>query len=256
MTEIAASGAEPSDKAKLYAYNAMAAATYSGFAGMLSFGVKGMFDAAYKNIPQGATFPLEEIAGDLAKTVSQLTTALANDPHFHWYNAAVQLGGHLVTQNFQLGRVAWNQAINNGLITGYLADKKALSDKLGELRRFNMVTGRPYEETDINANPYMNLEQKRFKMEQDPIKAMQMAIPMINTIIQVYGNKPDVMMQKLKALKSNSYATFPSMENTPLSFMEYINYLGRLHGPQAAQEALYDYMSHKMINKAKSAAVP
>jgi hypothetical protein len=234
----------------------MAAATYSGFAGMLSLGAKGMFDAAYKNTPQGMAFPLDEMTTDLAKTVSQVITAAANDPHFNWFHAAQEVSKHILTQNFQLGRTIWNQGINNGLITGYPADIKLLSDKLGELRRFNMVTGRPYDEGGMESNPYMNMEQKRFKMEQDPMKALQQAAPMINTIIQVYGNKPDIMMQKLKALKQNSYATMPSMENTPLSFMEYIRYLGHLKGPQAAQDALMDYMKHKMINEVKSSMVP
>jgi hypothetical protein len=119
-----------------------------------------------------------------------------------------------------------------------------------------MVEGLPYSDIDSSSNPYMNMEQKEFKLEQDPAKAIQQLPSMINNIIKTYGSNPDVMMQKLKALKQNSYETFPSMENTPLSFFKYLGYLQREEGPEAAQNELQDYLKHKLVNQVKSSVVP
>jgi hypothetical protein len=64
------------------------------------------------------------------------------------------------------------------------------------------------------------------------------------------------MMAKLKSLKQNQYATFPSLEDTPISFMKYLSFLGKKEGPQQAQEALVDFMKHKAISEAKSSVIP
>jgi len=47
---------------------------YAGFGGLLSQVAKYPFDAVYKNKPQGATFPLDEVASDFATTAGQIAT--------------------------------------------------------------------------------------------------------------------------------------------------------------------------------------
>lgn len=256
LSEIASSDRGLQGNVPLLGYNLMASLSYAGFGGMLSQFAKVPFDAVNKNTPQGMVFPFDELIGDMGKTLTQATTAIANDPNLNWLELTKQLTGHFLTTNFQLGRVAYNQAINNGLVTGLQEDKKMLSDKMNQLRRFDMVEGLPYNEIDISGNPFLNLEQKRFKLEQDPQKAMQQLIPLINNTIAKYGDKPDVLMSKLKSLKENSYATFPPIEDMPLSFMKYISYLNKLEGPEQAQTALADYMQHRVVNEVKSAVVP
>jgi len=240
----------------LVAYNAIAAMMYSGFGGLLSQVAKYPFDFVYKNTPQGATFPLDEVASDLMGTFKDVSTTIANDPNVNWVTLAQAVTMHTLTSNMQLTRMAVNQGINSGLITGLPAEKKILSDKMGQLRRFDMVEGLPYNEIDQGSNPYMNLEQKRFKMEQDPAKAMAMLPGLVSNIIDTYKGQPDVMMSKLRALKENQYSTFPSMESMPLSFMKYVGYLHRTEGSQAAQSELQDYMRHKVVNEVKGSAVP
>jgi hypothetical protein len=229
---------------------------YSGFGGLLSQIAKYPFDFAYKNSPQGATFPLDTLASDLVDTFKDVSTAIANDPNINWVSLAETVTQRVLSNNIQLTRIAINQGINNGLITGLPAEKKMLSDKMAQLRRFNMVEGLPYAEIDSGSNPYMNIEQKRYKMEQDPQKAMQMLPGLVQNIFQTYSDKPDVMLSKLKALKENQYATFPSMEDMPLSFMRYMSFLARDKGPAAAQAEFMDYMKHKMVNELKSSVVP
>jgi hypothetical protein len=256
LQEIASGEAGLSGNKSLVAYNLMAAATYAGFGGMLSMLGKVPFDMIYKNQAQGMIFPLDEWVSDIASTASKLTTAATNDTNFNWYHAAQYAMAHELTSNFQFGRIVYNQAINNGVIAGDLAEKKELADKLGQLRRFDMVQGLPYAEQDAAGNPYMNLEQKQFKLTTDMNQAVKALPGLVNNIIQSYHDKPDVMMSKLKALKENSYSTMPSLESMPIEMMKYVAYLDREKGPGAGQAMLQDYLRHKMINEAKGEMVP
>ena len=256
LQEIAASDRGIAGNPGLLAYNLMAATTYAGFGGLISQIAKYPFDFAYKNQPIGATFPMDEIATDTVTTARYISEAMANDPNINYVNLAKMAAMHMLSTNFQMSRIAINQGIDSGLITGLPAEKKALADKMGQLRRFDMVEGLPYQDIDANDNAYMNLEQKKFKMEQDPQKAMAMLPGLINNIVTTYHSNPDVMMSKLKALKENAYETFPSMEQMPLQMFKYIGYLQREEGPEAAQKELMDYMKHKVINEAKASVVP
>lgn len=256
LQDIASSEGGVKGNIPLVAYNAIAAAQYAGFAGLLSQVAKYPFDIAYKNSPQGATFPLDNAVSDIATTAGQVGQAIANDPAINWLELTSHVMGHLLSNNIGLAKVALNQGIDNGLVTGTVSDKKALNDKLGELRRFDMVSGLPYDQSESAANPYMNLEQKKFKTEQDPEKIVQQLPVLVNNIVSKYGDKPDVLMAKLKGLKENEYDIMPSPDSYPLSFVKYISFLKKEKGDDAANAILVDYMRHKIINEAKAEAVP
>jgi hypothetical protein len=256
LTDIASSSRGYSGNIPALAYNAMAASQYAVFGGMYSQILRWPFDMAFRNSPQGATFPLDEIAIDIGNVAMKAGEAIFNDKNLNWGQLAGEVGMHLMTHDLQLGRVAFNHAVDSGTITGYEADKKALTDKLNQVRRFKLVEGIPANDAGSGELSFMDLGQKHFKMEQDPAKAMQMIPSLVQGIIRGYGNNPDVMLEKLKALKSNSYATFPSMDDTPLEFMKYVSFLQREKGPEKAQEALTDYMRHKVINEAKGSVIP
>lgn len=256
LSEIVASDKGLSGNKPLLMYNAIAAMQYSGFGGLLSQVAKYPFDFVYKNAPQGATFPLDEVGTDLASTLKNVSSAIANDPNINYVDLAKAVMMHTLSSNIQLSRIAINQGINNGLISGLPAEKKILADKMGELRRFDMAEGLPYNDIDEGTNPYMNIEQKKFKMEQDLPTAMKELPGLMQNIIANYHNQPDVMLSKLKALKQNDYATMPSLEDMPLSFVKYLGYLNREQGPVEAQKALHDYLLHKVTNEAKASVVP
>lgn len=256
LSEIASSDRGIAGNAGPLMYNAIAAMQYAGFGGLLSQVAKYPFDFVYKNQPQGATFPLDQIATDLATTTSQVASSIANDPNLNWVDLAKSVSMHVLQSDMQLSRIAINQGINSGLITGLPAEKKLLADKMGELRRFDMVEGLPYNDIEQGSNPYMNIEQQKFKHDPDIPEAVQMLPGMLHNIIQKYGSQPDVMMQKIKALKENVYQTFPSMETTPMQFFKYLQYLGRTEGPEKAQSMLEDYMMKTIGNKVKSGIVP
>lgn len=241
----------------LVAYNMIAAMQYAGFAGMLSQVARYPFDIAYKNNPQGATFPLDEMGSDVVNTVKNIAGAAANDPLFDWSEAAVKVASHLATQNVAMGRMSYNQLANHGLLTDMQNEKQSTLLKENELRKFQMSNGFPYDEqTQDTANPYMNLEQKKFKGTQDIKEAAGMLPGLISNIIKNYHETPDVMMEKLKSLKGAEYPTMPNPETLPLEFGKYIQYINRRQGLEAAQSAIQDYFRHKAINEAKSSMVP
>lgn len=257
LTEIASSEKGLEGNKLLVGYNLISAAQYAGFGGMLSSFAKWPMDILYKNNPQGSVFPLDEIASDMKDTLGKFTSAYNNDPNFNLAHASMELVTHIFMTDIQLSRVVINQGINNGMITGSVADRKQLSDKLSKLRRFDMVSGLPYDDqTPSNANEFMNLEQKKFKREQDLSKAMDMLPGLVDNIVSTYGKDPDIMMAKLKALKENQYETFPSIENMPIEYMKYLAYLQKMEGPEKAQAELQDYMKHKTINEVKAGIVP
>lgn len=256
LQEIASSDKGLEGNKGLVAYNMIAAMQYSGFGGLLSQIAKYPFDFSYKNNPQGATFPLDEVTSDIAKTLHQVGEAVANDPNVNWVDLAKTVTMHTLSNDFQLGRIAINQGINSGLITGLPAEKKMLADRMGQLRRFDMVDGLPYNDIDEAGNLYMNIEQKKFKGEQDINEAMKQLPSLVDNIFKTYGDRPEVLMGKLKALKENQYATFPSISDAPMAFFKYLSYLTRNEGAAKAQEELAAYMQYRTTNQIKSSVVP
>lgn len=258
LNEIAASEKGLEGNKGLLAYNAIAAMQYAGFGGLISQVAKYPFDLAYNNQPQGATFPIDEIAMDTAKTVSDaIKAAMHSDGSVNAPALVTEVARHMLTQDVQMGRIGINQAINNGLIAGSAGEKKALNDKLGQLRRFKQVSGLPVEDNEPStSNPYMNLDQKDFKRTQDITKAAQELPSLINGLIAKWGDKPDILQEKLKGLKQNSYATMPNPDTMAPSFVKYVQYLQRFEGIDKAEEAVKDYFTHKVVNEAKASMVP
>jgi len=241
------------------AYQAMAMASYAGFGGILSTVARWPFDIAFRNAPQGATFPLDEEVSGLVKVGNNVVDALLNDPTGNWMNIGAHGIADILKNNIQLARVGYNHMADLGMLSPERNELKATSDKMAELRRFKQVSGYT---VDLQGgagdeNPYMNLEQRSFKREQDMGKAMQELPALVNTLVTKYGDKPDVMLSKLRSLKSNStYETMPSFEDTPLVFTRYLSFLQKREGNNAANARLMDYMQHKIVNAAKASAVP
>jgi hypothetical protein len=257
IQEIAAGSGDTDTKLKLYGYNALAAMQYAGFGGVVSQMAMWLPNAMYGDKPQGAIFPLDEIVSDVGTNLKDALFATFNDRLAKWPDIIKEFMQRVLIRNVQMARMAINQGIDKGIITGTLAQRKELTDKLEQLERFQKISGNPFATpSGIGENPYMNLEQKQFKREQDIPKAMGMLPPIIQGIVQNYSDKPDIMMAKLKALKENPYATFPSLENEPIQFRNYMDWLTRVKGPQAAQQELMEYTKHKAINEAKASVVP
>lgn len=256
LSEIGSSEPGFSGNKMAVAYNLMAMSSFAGFAGILSNVAKWPFDVYFKNAPQSASFPADEILSNMFNTIRNVGETVANDPDIDYLKVGSRALLDLVKNNIQLARIGINRAADAGLIQSE-SYRKNLADRMGELRRYKMVSGLPFEsQTATEGNPYLNLSQKDFKKEQDLNKAMQDVQPLIRNIINRWGNNPEVMMEKLKGLRQNQYATMPSLEDTPMAFFRYLKFLRNSQGEEAAQEHVNDFLRHEMINHAKSAMVP
>jgi len=239
------------------AYNLMAMGSYVGFAGILSVAGKAVEDMAHKNIPQGATFPLDEVISGPVTRISQFVSAMLNDEHFDYLQGGMKLATDIAKENIQTARIATSWLANTSLASEGEQYSKGLNKKTSELRKFKMVEGLPYEsQTGIVGNPYVDMGEKKFKRTGDLGEAMKELPSLISEAFEKSKGNPEVLRSELQKLKGNSYQTFPSFENTPMAFMRYLTYLNKEMGPQKANEVLQDYIKKNTVNKVKSEMVP
>ena len=261
ISEIANSSKGIEGNIPLDAYKAMALASYVGFGGILSTAAKAAGDIAFKNIPQSATFPLDEVMSTLVHRPMQAISALINDPNIKsmddYTRVVSKLATDLVKENIQFGRIAVSWAARDKDLLPNENYYKELNKKNTELRRFKMAEGLPYEfQTASTGNPYMDLGIKQFKHTQDLGEAAGEARGLIQGSIQNAQGNPDVMRSKLHALKSNVYETMPDPDTQPLIFKKYRDFLEKEVGPEETNDMIRDYFIHKAFNSAKSAMIP
>lgn len=242
----------------LAAYNLMSMASYTGFAGILSTAAKAGQDIAFKNIPQGASFPLDEMISNPVHRVTQFLSAMYNDPTFDYTKAAPKLALDLVRENFQLGRILENHTADHTDILGENAHyEKNVNDALGDLRRFKMAEGLPYDAQEVSdANPYTDRELKEFKRTQDLGTAAGDLPDLISAAFTKANGNIEVLRQQLSKIKQNNYETMPSPQDIPRTFLSYLNYISNTQGQEAASERLSNYLMQENVNKFKSSLVP
>jgi len=265
LADIAASSRGVEGNIPAVAYNWMSAASFGGLGGMISLAAKVPFDIYYRNAPQGMVFPLDEYATEYGRIAIHAADALINDPTVNPTKLAAQVANDLILNNTQLGRVVLNQAINAGVINEHndsttareLAYKRYTGDANSQLRRFEQVEGLPIPPNEASeANPYLNLEAKRFKHTQDIGEAVGNIQSILKSYIDKYHSSPDILMQKIKGLKENPLNVFPSVETNPIVFGRYMQFLTKEYGQHTAMGMLAEYETRKAINSAKGQIVP
>ncbi len=236
-------------------YQATAMASFSGYMGILSSLAKSGFDVAYKNKPQGAAFPLDETISNMMNTGSNYFSALINGDG-DYYQMTQKAALDFLKENIQLARIANSWAAKADVIPGEKY-KKEIAEKTRDLRAWKTTEGLPIIQQSVDeSNPYLEINQKLFKQESDPAKAAGELPELIQSIVQRYGNNPEVLATKLQGLKTNNYKSLPSPENEPLAFARYIQQVRATQGPEAAQNLISDYLRKTAINRMKSSMVP
>lgn len=120
-----------------------------------------------------------------------------------------------------------------------------------------MVEGMPYDEqVEPSNNPYLNLESKRFKRTGDIGEAVQQLPELVTKAFEASNGNIEVLQNKLRALKQNTYETMPNPDRIPISFFRYLNFISNTRGPEEAANRMMDYMRQNAINRAKSSLVP
>lgn len=254
-------GTKLEDNKDLIMYHLTELGSLAGFGGILSSSLKDVMDMMHKNSPNGlgAIFPLDEVVSSTGNIAEKVAGAIRNGDS----DIGEVMGRGVVDwakQNIQLARVAIYNAEKYGGALPEDAARHKYSQDLGDERRFEMASGQPYEDQSsmgAESNPYLTLEENKFKKDMDIPRALQEELPaLIHKWMNLYGDKPQILMQKLQGLKQNEYATEPNPDENPAKFASYQRYLGMSQGEQTATDRLIDFMKHRMVNEVKSSIVP
>jgi hypothetical protein len=261
LTELVNSSRGVEGNIPLVAYNLMAMASYTGFAGVMSVLAKAGADIAYKNTPQGAAFPLDELISNPVTRAAQLLTAISNDPDADYLKLGMKFGHDLVNDNFQLGRILQSNLADRGLLDENANYQKQLNTKTQDERRWKMAEGMPYEAQGMTGtNPYLDFDEKSFKRTSDLGEAARQLPDLISDAVKksTVGGviNPNTLTKEIAKLKGNSYQTFPSPEEEPYNFSKYYKFLQDTQGKEEAQKRLTDFLVKREINKAKSQMIP
>lgn len=202
----------------------------------------GLYGKTPRNL---VSFPTATAALDLQEKTTDMVEALRNGEDFWDVWKAYTLD--LLTHNVQMLRLAEGQ-VNK--------DDTKRGEKFRDLRIFNQLEGGKANADIPKTNQYLDLANKEYKQSTDVNEAANLLPTILKKAISDADGDPYVLMQKLRALKGNSYQTMPSFETMPIKFLRYINNLKTTQGDKAAAQRLEDYLKQKTVNKVKSALVP
>jgi hypothetical protein len=194
-----------------------------------------------------ATMAVDTIANNLADYVKAIQDG--EDP----IDSTANLIKVLTTQSSQTGRYLWNW-------TGGREDAQE-KEKFRDVRAWKEVTGQPVSDFGSRPNEFANLGQKKFKKETDLSKAAEMLPDLFEKAVEDARESngvvdPYKLKRNLASLKQNNYQTMPNMQNDPIGFYRYYNYLEKTQGKEAAMQRLQDYVMRNAVNKAKTNMVP
>jgi hypothetical protein len=198
--------------------------------------------------------------------IGNLLSALKNgDIGDNWWDRVLPLTQKALLdwtkQNVQIARVGLVnlEKASGGEIMPQDYARHQQTQKEQDLRRFQMSSGLPYEDQSLMGavNPYTTLGAQQFHRNMDLKQAVTEQLPpLVHNLIGKYGDKPQVLLDRLDALKKNGYQTVPDPEEKAPEFASYYNYMKMTKGQQEATDRVIDYMKHKIANEAKSGVIP
>lgn len=258
FNEIANSSKGISGNIPLDVYNLLAMSSYAGYGGILSLGARSLFDLKYKNPAQGAVFPLDEVLSGSASTLTNAASALMNSHDIHeTASIATHAVADLFRNNVQGARIAMSWMDEEGALGSERERQKKLNTEEADLRRYKQVEGQPTAPLQAgDENPYLNANRKHFQRDMDIGDAAKQLPSLVSQAMDESGGNIDILKQKLQALKDGQYPSMPSIDHTPRLFFNYLNFLQKTQGNEAASARLIEYLRNNSINKIKGEMVP
>lgn len=244
--------ANSKEQTGLIAYKLAALASLAGYSGMLGDLVKSGFDAHYKNRVQTFSNPLVDAGGTVLEDGKFLVQALqAGDM------PAITDVLHLLASDYiQAYRVALPHISSE--------KQKELEDANNrrDLKVWKMGEGMPIADSTLTRpNPLINKDMRQFKQTSNMAEAAGLLPALIDKAIKKATDEngainPEILKAELSRYKRNSYQTVPSFEQNPIAASQYINWLGKTQGADAASRRIEDYVRRNAINRAKSDMIP
>lgn len=223
--------------------NAFNLASFGGIVGDL---FKSGIELSQGRKPRGFSFPvIDFLTTQLVERTRQAAEAIKNG------EPADEVMLHYITQgiqdNVQSLRIVANHTWN--------AQNVEQSNKVRNYETFRRLNNEPQMETP-SGNPFISGAEKEFKRSTNPQEAGNLGMKAINKIIANNQEDPMRLISKLHGLKSMPITWAPSLKQNPMEFMNYLNFVEKSQGKEAAQKLMNDYAMQRSMNEAKSKMVP
>ncbi len=243
-------------KADLLFYKLASAASYAGFAGIASDLTRSLLDKFHGNKPQGLSYPTADLVFDGADKITDAIQAIKEGEPLA--DVTVEFWKNFAQGHIQTGRLLMDAYARSGMDEEAKGKFEATQNR-NKLRKFEQVKGLPYQDRTAlgeSPNPFMGMKEKSFKAQSDPAKGSEELQNILADYLQKYGNEPELLEAKLKALKHNSYQTMPNIDRDLPKFAAYYDYLLKTQGKDKANAILADYIEQNSVNKLKASMVP
>jgi len=216
-------------------------------AGIMSDGLKTLADMGIRGkTPRNVvSFPTATAAVRTAESVSDMLEALrqGEDP----WEVLKAFTIDTAVNNVQSARILANHT--------WKEEDLERSDKFRDRRIFNELEGKPTKDF-TPTNPYLNMDEKKFKRTADMGKAAELAPGIVKKAIEKAEGNPLEAKKNLRSLKGNSYQTVPNPQQDPVEFARYYKFLIDTQGQEEADRRIEDYVRQSALNKMKSRLIP
>jgi GNAT superfamily N-acetyltransferase len=199
------------------------------------------------------SMPMASVGVDVANRTAQVAKAIreGEDP----FEALSLYVKDLALATSQNARYAYANLTEGG------REEAERKEKFRDLRVFEEMTGRREGSSFTETNPYLGLGARNFKRSDDIAEALQMVPDLVQQAVEKSQDDNgqldiEILRRKLRALKLNSYQTVPDALKNPRAFTEFMDFLSKTQGPEAATERAADFYRQRAINKMKSSTIP
>lgn len=213
-------------------------------AGIIGDGVKMATNlGVYGKLPQDQlSMPLIQAITDISQRTAWALDAAKNG------DDKINIGLNFVNDVLKNALQAYRVVASN-----IEREDSARKDNFRDVRVYKQLKGEPVGKFSP-ANPYIDMDIKKWKKEKDPVKAAGMIKEIIQRRLEE-GKDPDELRKMIRGLKANNYQTMPNPKTDPIGFREYYDYLVKTQGEDAARERLFDYYQQNLVNRVKAKSI-
>jgi len=236
-------------------HNLLTAASYAGFAGILSDVVRSGVDAAYGNRVQSFQFPAYGMLSNLASDSINAMTAIY-DGEAPIIDTALQLTLNQLKANVQSARLlnAWVLEHPDWGLSEQGKQKRELQIAGRDLRAYRIAQGMKVPRmSEVSGNPYEYPTIKQFKRTRNPQEAAKLLPEVIRQTFVRADKTPEGVKRAFTGLKQMPYNILPAGD---FEKAQYYNYLTRVHGREKANQIFTSYMKQQAINDMKRKMIP
>jgi hypothetical protein len=230
-------------------YRLLASATYTGYAGTMLDTMKQATDITRGRESHGVRMPLMGAAQSFADRGKQMARALdaGENPLEVLVSFITSIGKDNVQMIRALARLASSEEAANVEKANALRDVRTF-------RELNDIPQSPM--ANIKSNPMLNPLKRKFQRSTNPQEVMNLAPQLINQAFERSQGDPSRLSKMLSNYRAAAGETMPSPKTQGPQFLQYLQWLERTQGPEAAQKALSDYQQKQALDEMRRKIIP